>query len=157
MTKMAVFIYLKPIWTPRYSSYISLRMTQVGMHLHCVCMCVCACSCRGAQKQLRRGQRTILAVIPQLLSTLFMRQSLLLAWNSPSKQSWMLSKPMRQESLFVSPALLLQVRITIPGSGLRWIGVGRVVNSGPQAWKANTSLIKAVSPVPTFSFFWELV
>lgn len=125
---------LARLWVSRYipSENTSEKNQNVSLHLpsdplmyESLCssntlnMCVCArvhacvrvvwggaCMCKCG------GWKTTSAVIPQMLYTLFLRQGLSLAGNSPSRLDWLIREPCH--SYLCSPVLGLLVYVTTP-------------------------------------------
>lgn len=64
---------------------------------------MCVLECVNTQ----RGQRTTYDVIPQVIVTFFMKQGLLLAWNSPRGLGWLISEPLGPACLPVSTSSVL--------------------------------------------------
>lgn len=119
---------LARLWVSRYipSENTSEKNQNVSLHLPsdplmyeslcssntlnmCVCARVHACVrvvCGGACMCKCGGWKTTSAVIPQMLYTLFLRQGLSLAGNSPSRLDWLIREPRSLLPLLPSPGII---------------------------------------------------
>lgn len=89
------FMYESPCCSNTLNMCVRAHM-RACVHACCGRACMCKCG----------GRKTTSAVIPQMLYTLFLRQGLSLAGNSPSRLDWLIREPRSLLSLLPSPGII---------------------------------------------------